>query len=82
MSLLTNDLSLGAIGLASVWWRQYRERSDLQDCSWGCDLAVYSSLRSFNKTLGGQLITPVALGAVCHPHQAAYNNATCATVQN
>jgi hypothetical protein len=27
------------------------------------------------------LIKPVALGAICHPDQAAYNNATCATVQ-
>jgi len=36
---------------------------------------------AFNKTLGGQLIKPVAPAAPCHSDQPSYNAATCATIQ-
>ncbi|OAQ66836.2 FAD binding domain-containing protein [Pochonia chlamydosporia 170] len=37
--------------------------------------------RSLNTTLGGQLIKPVAPGAVCHPEQPTYNKNECAKTQ-
>lgn len=39
-----------------------------------------SAWDALNSTLSGNLIAPVPPGAVCHPNQPSYNNATCAVV--
>ncbi len=79
MSLLTNDLNLGAISFASV------STANAATCQAVPEEAAWPSTavwEVFSKTLGGHLIKPAVIGAVCHPDQAAYNNATCAIVQN
>ncbi|KAH8654466.1 hypothetical protein BGZ60DRAFT_532835 [Tricladium varicosporioides] len=40
-----------------------------------------SKWAALNHTLGGKLLQPAPLGAVCHPDQATYNNATCPGLQ-
>lgn len=39
-----------------------------------------SAWDALNTTLSGNLIAPTPPGAVCHPNQPSYNNATCAVV--
>ena len=41
-----------------------------------------SAWDALNTTLCGNLIAPTPPGAVCHPDQPSYNNATCAVVAN
>lgn len=43
------------------------------DSSWP-DTVAWQSL---NETISGRLITPTAVGAVCHPSNPAFNNDTC-----
>lgn len=38
--------------------------------------------KALNKSVSRRLVTPIALGAVCHPDQNAYNKATCTDVQS
>ncbi|KAH6667575.1 hypothetical protein B0J14DRAFT_620065 [Halenospora varia] len=40
-----------------------------------------SKWAALNHTLSGKLLQPAPLGAVCHPDQATYNNATCPGLQ-
>lgn len=37
--------------------------------------------KALNESVSGRLVAPVPLGAVCHPDEDVYNNATCTHVQ-
>jgi hypothetical protein len=73
MSFLKQAVVVGVVCLASL--------ADATTCKTLPSSLSSATWTAFNKTLGGQLIKPVAPAAPCHPEQASYNAATCATIQ-
>lgn len=74
MSFLKQVIVVGVVCLANL--------ADATTCKTLPSALSSATWAAFNKTLGGQLIKPVAPAAPCHPDQASYNAATCTTIQS
>lgn len=77
MSFFSKAVLLAAISLAST--------AHASICKTIPGDAVWPSTATwaaFNRTIGGQLIKPIAPGSPCHPEQPNYNAAACALVQS